>query len=549
MLLRYPAAFLAIVAVVLLAPSLLTGVITTHSSAHNLTWAEQFADQFRSGVIYPRWMPDSFDGLGSPAFYFYPPLAFWTDSLLSVVSLNILPVPWRLGLVSILILWASGVAMYAWLFRVTASARAATIGAAAYMAGPYHLLDHYMRGALAELAAYALLPCLMLSLQRLADRRRFSVPVVALAYAGLVTAHLPMALLVSVTLLPAYALFRAWRMLPGVAALRFLASGAIAVALGAGLAAIYLVPALGLQDWISSEQLWKPFYRPENWLLTRPEQWPEPAIMGIIGGIAVACAIMCGALFVVLFVVADDQPDRLDLCFWTISCFVGLLLIGGLVPWFWELPFIAKVQFPWRLMVAIEFAAITALCLVPVSALRRPAIYAFVAAAVVLVTPLVMIGRDAYNRIVFSQRVDALERRDVKEYQPRGYPQNDQQGHGDLGLEPLGAVPSISCAPPAAVCRAEPGLFGEMRVEIDSNEPTEVVLRRFFFPAWRLNDGISIAPTSPLRLVTFALPAGSTRATLHRIALPEERWGWIISGISALLLLAIAAVGARNRVR
>ena len=58
----------------LLAPSLVLGTLISHSSPQNLTWAGQFAEQFRAGILYPRWMPQSFDGLGSPAFYFYPPM-------------------------------------------------------------------------------------------------------------------------------------------------------------------------------------------------------------------------------------------------------------------------------------------------------------------------------------------------------------------------------------------------------------------------------------------------------------------------------------------
>jgi hypothetical protein len=65
---RHPALILALTAVLLLAPSLLLGTMLSHSSPHNLTWAEQFSEQFRDVILYPRWMPDSFEGLGGPAF-------------------------------------------------------------------------------------------------------------------------------------------------------------------------------------------------------------------------------------------------------------------------------------------------------------------------------------------------------------------------------------------------------------------------------------------------------------------------------------------------
>ena len=107
---RQPFLVLAAAAIVLLLPSLVLGTLISHSSPQNLTWAAQFAEQVRAGVLYPRWMPDSFEGLGSPAFYFYPPLPFWADALVSIVTANVMPVPYRLAGTSTLVLLASGLA-------------------------------------------------------------------------------------------------------------------------------------------------------------------------------------------------------------------------------------------------------------------------------------------------------------------------------------------------------------------------------------------------------------------------------------------------------
>jgi len=114
LLLRWPALTLALFAAALLLPSLVLGSHVTHSSPQNLTWATQFSEQFRAGNLYPRWMPDSFDGLGGPAFYFYPPLAFWVDALASVAAGNLLSLSSRLTVTATLLLFASGLAMHAW---------------------------------------------------------------------------------------------------------------------------------------------------------------------------------------------------------------------------------------------------------------------------------------------------------------------------------------------------------------------------------------------------------------------------------------------------
>jgi len=292
MTLRHPRPVLLLAAVVLMAPSLALGTLISHSSPQNLTWASQFSEQFRAGVLYPRWMPDSFDGLGSPAFYFYPPVPFWIDALVSVATANLLSVPYRLAVTTALILFVSGVTMHAWLRQTTASATAALVGAVAYMAAPYHLLDHYTRGAFAEFTAYALLPLVMLAIRRTVEERRWGLPLLAGSYAALLASHLPTALLCSVTVIPAYVLFST----RSPARLLRCAAGGV---LGIGLAAAYLVPALALQGWISSEQLWASFYRPENWFVLVPARWGDPDTMRTITSIALALAVLALGLCVV----------------------------------------------------------------------------------------------------------------------------------------------------------------------------------------------------------------------------------------------------------
>lgn len=541
-----PALVLALAAALLLAPSLVLGTLISHSSPQNLTWADQFAEQFRAGILYPRWMSGSFDGLGSPTFYFYPPLPFWIDALVSVLTVNVLSVSYRLAVTSVLILWASGLTMRAWLLRTTGNRTAALLGALAYMAAPYHLLDHYRRGAFAELTAYALLPLIVLAIRLIADRRRSGLVLLALSYAGLVMSHLPTALLASATVIPAYVLFRAGRLGERRAAAGLLLRCLMGGALGVGLAALYLVPALELQDWISADQLWTSFYRVENWFVLAPDRWVDPDTMRTIAALALAVVVLGAGLCIALLQMPAGDPRRQEFGFWIAICLVCLALMAGLVPWFWDLPPLPKVQFPWRLMVVAEFAAITALCLTPFGALRT--VYIFVAAAVALAPGVVLIATDAAARIDFTWRHRPLDRHDVKEYQPRGYKQAGPR-YGDLGLEPLRDVPAISCVPAARVCRAEDGRFGAMQITLDSDASTKVVLRRFFFPAWRIDADTPLAPSEPLQLVSFTAPAGRTTGALHRVALPVEQWGWAISGLSLAVILGIAALSARNTPR
>jgi hypothetical protein len=527
LLFRRPALALAIAAGLLLAPSLLLGTLISQSSPQNLTWATQFSEQFRAGIVYPRWMPDSFDGLGGPAFYFYPPLPFWLDALLSVVTANVLSVPYRLSITWALLLWASGLAMHAWVKNQTHDPRIALWGALAYMAAPYHLFDHYTRGALAEFSAYAFLPLVLLWIRQ---------PVLlAMAYAGLLLSHLPTALLASVTIVAPYVLFH----LRDPRALLRTAAGSL---LGIGLAAIYLVPAIMLQRWISADQLWMSFYQAERWLLIAWRHWPDPDTMKVVTFLAAAYALAAAGICIFF-------RRRTDAVFWATLALVCLALMSGIVPWFWEVPLFAKVQFPWRLLLPVEFAVLSSLSLAAVGKLGRAGLYVVAAAVLVLVPAGAVIVSDIAARIAFTRGNAPLPQQDAKEYEPQGYPLAASPAYAQLGLEPLAGVPLVFCTPTPRICRAEAGRFGALLIEIEGDVPTDVVLRRFSFPAWRLDPAVPLAANLPLQLLSFAAASGHHTYRLERAVLPEEQWGWAISGVSLVLLAAAAVISARSSTR
>lgn len=530
---------LLIAAAVLLAPSLILGNLLSHSSPHNMTWATQFSDQFRAGILYPRWLPDSFDGLGSPAFYFYPPIAFWVAALCSLATFGVLSASYCLSLATLVLLWASGMAMRAWL-RAATEPRVALYGAVAYMAGPYHLVDHYHRGAFAEFAAYVVLPLVILSVHRVAQGQRYGVLALASSYAALPMAHLPTSLLISLTALPLYVLYRGWRLGSPAAALRFFGQCAFGGVLGLGLTAIYLVPALSLLDWIPSETLWGGGYSVESWFLLTPWRWPPPLDMMLI---IVFCAVgyAVAAIGVVVLELRSKGPAgwRSEATFWSLVTLLCILFVTGAVPWFWRIPFADKVQFPWRLMIVVEFAVVTAFCLAPwvvlQQAMQRLSRWSLRALAPALALLLAGIGYHAWASIAEPERPA-----DVKQFLPVGFPMRAE--YDELGLEPLRDVPTIACMPAARTCRTAALPLGELAIEIDSDAPTNVVVRRFFYPFWQTDPALPLAATVPLRLVSFTAPAGRHDYRLHHVRPVAEKVGWAVSGAALLLFLAIAAV-------
>lgn len=550
MALRHPAFVVVAVAILLLAPSLVIGTLTTHDSWLIGSWATQFSSLFRAGVLYPRWLPQSFDNLGAPIFYYAAPLAYWLDALVSAASANLLPDRYRLSVSGVLLLSASGLAMHAWLKTEMTSSRTALYSALAYMAAPYHLIDHYARGAYSEFAAYAALPLVVLAIRQVAERRRFGFVFLAAAYAAVWLVHLPTALLVSLTALPMYVLYRGWQLGEVGQAISFFVRCALGSVLGLGLAAIYLIPAVALQGWINSDHLWgQEHFRIETWFiltLLLQDRLVGYDFMVIVAYAGLAYGIAAVGVLTMAARGGVPQGWRSEAAFWALVCLVCLLFVTGAVPWFWQLPLVDSVQFPFRLMMVVEFAAITALSLAPWPGRSRVASALLVVAVIALVPAGLDLGRLAWRQIEQTMtEPDSIG--DTEEFLPAGY------GWSKYSPEQL-RVPTISCAPTPRVCRAVEERFGGLQIEVESDAPTEVALRRFFFPAWRLDNGLPLTPTEPLRLVSFIAPAGRTSVALRRVVLPVEQWAWAISGLSLVLILAlfvqpIWATAARRGIR
>ncbi|MFI5029636.1 MAG: hypothetical protein ACHQPH_02925 [Reyranellales bacterium] len=122
----------------------------------------------------------------------------------------------------------------------------------------------------------------------------------------------------------------------------------------------------------------------------------------------------------------------------------ALVLMFGLVPWVWHLPMVSKVGFPWRLLIVVEFAAITAVCLSPwVWRDRIPRLLLLFAAAGLAMAAIVTI-RGTIVRVDLAIRGDVPPEQDAREYLPAGFSQRPNAGYADLDLAPAASAPLIA---------------------------------------------------------------------------------------------------------
>ena len=312
---------------------------------HLYSWLEVLS-QWKHGIIYPRWAALANFGYGEPRFIFYPPLSWTLGAALTAIF------PWTLvaSIYICIVLVAAGASMFL-LARQWLDRRDATFAAVLYAVNPYHLVIVYWRSAFAELLASSLLPLLLLLLLRTDDMenkdRRVTVPLaLLLACAWLINA--PAAVMIHYSLALLLVVIAWQRRSP-----RVLLTGAIAVVLGAALAAFYLLPAVYEQTWVDIAQAVSPGVRPpDNFLFVHTVDADHDAFNRVISWIAIAeITLTLSAAWLARSWASRNRLLWYLLVTWTAVCAVLMLAVSG--PLWNILPELRFMQFPWRFLLCL----------------------------------------------------------------------------------------------------------------------------------------------------------------------------------------------------
>ena len=277
---------------------------------------------------------------------------------------------------------------------------AGLVAAVAYMAIPYHLVDVYVRAAMAESVALIFLPLALWGFRETVVRPRLAAVIgAAFAYAAIMwTSNL-----VALVFTPGLALYVLvlwlWRVRderrktddqrpttddqrkPSVVHPTPLRSGdysrlssvvrpllfpAAAFALGLGLSAAFFIPALIEQRYINQTQWFGKYYDPFQhfvyffqlfnpaWGFGISQPGPDDIAQGAMSYQLGAAATL---LSVIALVLAGRQPParRREIWFWGAWAAVSVFLTLGVSAFAWRyVPIVRFAQFPWRyLMLAI----------------------------------------------------------------------------------------------------------------------------------------------------------------------------------------------------
>jgi hypothetical protein len=505
---------------------------------HVNSWMEVLG-QWNQGIVYPRWAALSQYGYGEARFIFYPPASWTLGAALGAL------LPWKAvpGAYVWLALTFSGCSMYL-LARRWLPRRDTIFAAAFYAANPYFIIIVYWRSAFAELLAAALMPLLLLSVLRLGEENVGAVPTLALIVSAAWLTNIPTAVMANYSLALLLLILATLKRSP-----RILLHGALAVLLGAALAAFFLLPAMHEQRWVNIAEVLSPGVRPQdNFLFVKLDDVDHNRFNLLVSIVAFSEII----LLALAAYFSRRWRSRQPRVWWTLlgwSSFAALLSFSFTL-WFWEhLPELRYVQLPWRWLLCLNVA----LALLITLASRRWIIR--------LLLCLAMLATIAYSwrRIQPPWWETSADIREMLEHQHSGAGYEGTDEYVPLAADPYEIKQD---APRVALVDDEPtNQIQQLQIQQWNAEskmftvvlphPGQLALRLFNYPAWHVEvNGQPVATSTREVTGQMLIPAeaGENRVRIVFTCSWDRTFGGMISLVAALLFVTFVALRRKRTI-
>ncbi len=542
-----------------------------HDARHSVYFLVEFDRAFRAGALWPVWGPDLAVGFGYPLWLIYAPLAYFAGQGFHLLGLGFTAATkatWALGF----ILGALGTYRLA---RRWWGPAAGLVASVAFTYAPYHLVQIYVRAALAEFMALAWLPCVVLALVALWDApgpRRAALA--ALAGAALLMLH-TVSMLTFVPLIAGLVL---------VLWLRDLASQrdqphwqkavswtAAAAVVGGLLAAIFLVPMLLERSYIVESQWVSATYNYRNHFVY-PLQFVDPAWgfgysvpgaddgMSFQLGLAIIPLAVAGALAAIRGRPAS-LPRRVEVLFLILASFVALFMMTSASTALWDvLPLVEMIQFPWRLLAIQVFtlallAGVAAHWLEQRSSLGRRALAISAVASAILVASLPYIRAELVPAEPWRESPLAVFDFELNFKDMRGMTRWSERQPQDEDSPLIAQYLAGEEIRRAAIVAGEGNIIAQASgalsayATVQAAGPVRLRFYTYYFPGWRgtvNGQPVELHPDPPNGLIGLDLPAGEHHVVVRFGATPVRASAVGLSLAGMMIVFALMFAGRRR---
>lgn len=509
------------------------------------------------GIFPVRWSQNLGYGYGYPIFNFYAPLAYYTGGFLDLYFYDSLTATKAMIAIGLML---AGITMY-FLGKSLWNPIGGTVAAILYMFAPYHALNVYVRGAVAETYAYAFVPLAFYGLWKVSTDRKWRYVIIgAFGLAGVILSHNLTALM----LLPFYGItvlllsIITWRNIRTVSWVLIPLTGII----GTGIAAFYWLPALSEMQFtnVMSQVGGGADFRDHFVCLTQlwESQWGfGGSVPGCVDGLSlkigklhIIASILAVALGFILLKFDKGKRTILLGIFGALLVSVFLTLPQSTIIWEAISP-MAYFQFPWRFLLLCSFFTSLLIGAIPY-ALSNLTIKGttvkylpFIVGGVLVVGTVLLYQKLFIPQTVYEEpKVDYTDPETIRweiskisdEYMPKNFEKPTSED--DLIESKITAIDSI----PTIGIDYES--TNSVEAYIATVQPITVLVNTAPFPAWQMylnEEEITYTATNSGMLV--AIPQGEHTLLTVFEETPVEKNGNLISlaGISLLVLGIIVA--------
>ena len=328
-------------------PLLVFGFFTFHDE-QQVARLYEFAKALTARQFPVRWVPDLGFGLGYPLFNIYPPFVYYLGEIFHLLGfgyINSIKLVWFTALVG------SAIAMY-FLARKYFGRAGAIVASLFYLYAPYHAIDAYVRGALAELFSFVWLPLILLFANK---------PVISGIFLGLLMiTH-------NLIFLPFVGFYILWS--------RNIKNIIISMIVAFGLTTFFWLPALWEKQFtLVDDLLIKNLASYKIHFVCLPQLWDSAwgyggSVAGCIDGMSFKLGklhILVAFAALVIAIIKRSKIIALCLVLFALSVFMTTeysSFIWDRIPQLWYL------QFPWRFL---EFAALFSSLLAGSVVVKKP---------------------------------------------------------------------------------------------------------------------------------------------------------------------------------
>jgi hypothetical protein len=504
------------------------------------------------GNFYPRWVAELFLGFGYPLLNFYASATYYLAELLHLAGAgyeNAL----IYAMLVLLIVASFGIYRLArdiFADLGVASQMPALVATAAYVFAPYLLFNLYVRGAIAELGAQAILPWLLWAFRRLLCSKEPAKYLIGAVFclAALAFTH-TVSLLLAPPVLVIYALVLLWRYRREPRELRRrLLWFAAATASAAAVSAVFWLPALLERQFLTTQA------QEASALYIHQHTWGWKSFLDsdwFVGyNDEAGTRLRRVQLLLAIIGIVASRRWNLEWFFMVALAFFACLLVGDwAVPFWTSNPLLLTIQFPWRMLTlaSVPIALLTGGILTS-GWLARRSNWPYQALLFALVIGTIVFAN--YPRMAWMNRLevapDQVNLTSISQYEAitkrYGLSAATFREFTPRWVEKLEfkSLPPVAGEKPVAIS-LEHASDQALEMTFAAARPTRLLFSILFFPGWQITldkgQHLEPYPSADFGLLTVDLPAGEHQLSVRWEDTLSHRWG------QAITILAMLALG------